>query len=86
MAVRKSTKKADKPDETSVAAFISGGGSSPRSDANGSEKVRPKLTLERGLLEQVDAACKPPHRKPGVSRNHWIVEAIIEKLEREGLA
>ncbi len=79
MAVRKSTKKAD------VAAFISGGGTSPR-PTNGGDKVRPKLTLERGLLEQVDAACKPPHRKLGVSRNHWIVEAIIEKLEREGLA
>ena len=88
MAVRKSTRKAqDKPATDSVAAvaFIAGGGSSPQETGDSEEMVRPKLWLKRSLQDLVDQARRPPHRVKSVSRNSWIVEAIIEKLDREGI-
>lgn len=84
MAVRKSTKRANKPapDSVAAAAFIAGGGSSPRRKAVVG-KVRPKLYVQKSIIERVDEARNPPHRMVGVSQNHWIIEAIVEKLERE---
>lgn len=88
MAVRRSTKKAqDKPatDNAAATAFIAGGGSSPQGSEDGDKIVRPKLWLQQSLQDLVDEARKPPYRIKKVSRNSWIVEAIIEKLEREGI-
>ena len=82
MAVRKSTKKAD-ADSVAAAAFIAGGGSSPRRKAV-EGKVRPKLYVQKSIIERVDEARNPPHRMVGVSQNQWIIEAIVEKLDREG--
>ena len=84
-----------KPKPTSVEEFISAGGSTPQ----GVEHLPPvveqppveeeevkglKLRLPVGLLRQVDDAVA--HRRPAPSRHQWILEAIWEKLEREGVA
>lgn len=85
MAVRKPSKR-EKEETTkpSADAWLQAGGSTTRAQSE-DEKVRPKLYMQRSLLDLVDAARKPPHRSVSVSQNQWIVEAIAEKLEKEGL-
>ena len=68
-----------------VEAFIQKGGSesnvSPESTPT--DTVRPvSLRLPAELLSQVDAAVRS--RRPSPTRHQWLLEAIYEKLERDG--
>lgn len=71
-----------------VEDFIKQGGSSPKpvSDAPegqagpGFKNVR--LRMREDLLEAVDQAVE--RRRSGIARHAWILEAIVEKLDREG--
>jgi hypothetical protein len=48
------------------------------------KRDRINLRLDKDLLDAIDSARKP---RPGsISRNTWIIEAIEEKLAREGIA
>ncbi|GAC1414618.1 MAG: hypothetical protein NVSMB66_7720 [Candidatus Doudnabacteria bacterium] len=75
---------------TDVNTFIEQGGSVPQtgeteSEANGQSEIKEKgvkLRIPPDLLNEVDAAVK--RRRPSPSRHQWILEAIVEKLEREG--
>ena len=70
---------------TSVDAFIQGGGKEPTPAESSSDKrpIQPlKLRVPADLLEEIDAAVV--RRRPAPSRHQWILEAIYEKLEREG--
>lgn len=48
------------------------------------ETIAVTLRVPRDLLAELDAAAKKC--RPKRSRNSWILEAIIEKLEGEGTA
>ena len=85
MAVRPPSKRKTKEKSVSSAdKWIEKGGSTTKK-SKAEEKVRPKLYVTRGLMDRVDEARTPPHRSVTVSQNQWIMEAIIEKLKREGL-
>lgn len=87
MAVAKRTKKEQKKRETvGATSFIGDAAYKDDIAVSKPEKmVRPKLYIEKRIVEIIDSVRKPPSRKIKVSQNQWIVEAIIEKLEREGI-
>jgi hypothetical protein len=68
-----------------VDALIDKGGSvAMRDAASGSDPekmVRVALRIPSNLVDEVDDSCRA--RRVPTSRNHWILEAIVEKLERE---
>lgn len=67
--------------EAEIAALIEKGGSVARKE----EKNKPQLLqlrLDRDLLTSIDAALH--QRKVKIPRHTWILEALHEKLEREG--
>jgi hypothetical protein len=73
-----------------VEEFIQEGGSTPQVaaplnevEASSEEEIKGlKLRMSVELLAQVDAMVK--RRRPSPSRHQWILEAIYEKLERDG--
>ena len=68
-----------------VDALINRGGSpggAPQEEAPGKTSSTILLRLPPGLLEQVDAVLKA--RPVKLPRHTWILEAIHEKLSREG--
>jgi hypothetical protein len=78
MAIRRKPKN--------VEQFIKAGGRESAGKSS-SKKVEPliqpvKMRIDNELLEQIDEAVKA--RKPSPSRHQWILEAIYEKLERDG--
>jgi hypothetical protein len=76
------TGKPHRPDPAvDVDALINRGGSPPE-EAPGKTSSTILLRLPTGLLEQVDAALKA--RPVKLPRHTWILEAIHEKLSREG--
>jgi len=87
MAVR--GKPISTPKVTNVDTFIEQGGSVPQTvqaepETNGQSGTKEKgvkLRVPPELLNEVDAAVKK--RRPSPSRHQWILEAIVEKLERE---
>lgn len=80
MAVRRKPK--------SVEDFIQQGGSSSLQDlaSPSGEDSQPfrnvRLRIRDDLLEAVDRAVE--RRRSGIARHAWIMEAIVEKLDREG--
>lgn len=79
------------PTEAEINAVINKGGK-PTIDVTDNEPddtpkhVNTRLT--RGILRQIDALRASRPRKPGspklgISQHDWIVEAVLEKLERD---
>jgi hypothetical protein len=78
-----------KPSEKEIEAVINKGGS-VRTEENGSTfKIKSfSVKLLSSTLEQIDELRAKRPRKPtspklGISTHDWIVEAILEKVERE---
>lgn len=74
--------------EKDISALIEKGGSTAKGPS-GRERKHPEtkpqfiqLRLERDLLGQIDALIH--QRKVKIPRHTWILEALYEKLEREG--
>jgi hypothetical protein len=75
------SKDEGQPSETAIRAFIDRGGSV---SGEGADDVRTKLVqlrLAQHLIERIDRTRGAERVPP--SRHHWILEAILEKLERE---
>lgn len=72
------------PSEAEIDALIHQGLSRPEDHPEGSsdaEEQQVVLRLPRALLQRVDMAVKQrPLKTP---RHRWLMEAILEKLERE---
>jgi hypothetical protein len=70
------------PSETAIRAFIERGGSVPSEES--ADAVRTKLVqlrLSSELIARIDAVLLARRVPP--SRHHWLLESILEKLERE---
>ena len=69
-----------------VEDFIGAGGQPP-ADIRGGEVISNKiekslkLRLDEALLQEIDEVISS--KRPSPSRHHWIVSAIVEKLDRE---
>jgi hypothetical protein len=72
------------PQEEKIAAVIFKGMSTPRENAapppEEDTEQQVKLRLPLALLQRIDAAVKAEPIK--TSRHRWLMEAIVEKLER----
>lgn len=83
MAIKK---KPSAPPAVTVEDFIGAGGQPP-ADIRGDEVVSNKtekslkLRLDEALLQEIDEVINS--KRPSPSRHHWIVSAIVEKLDRE---
>ena len=79
MAIKK------RPSATTVEEFIGQGGLPPADILSESEPSKTernlKLRLEDSLLKEIDEIISK--KRPSPSRHHWIVSAIVEKLDRE---
>src|SRR5687768_4522595 len=68
-----------------VDALINKGGSIAKPEASSAFEpegtARVPLRIPSNLVGEVDDSCRA--RRVRTSRNHWILEAIVEKLERE---
>ncbi len=83
MAITRRPKPASEP-AVDVEALINKGGSVARpsnDEANARKQAQVKLRLPADLLVQVDEALKG--RRITIPRHTWLIEAIVEKLERE---
>lgn len=69
-------------DEAKINAVINKGGSAPKGAADTRTTVQAMLRLKPDLLERIEvaAASRPVY----TSRHSWMVEALLEKLKREG--
>lgn len=82
MAVREKPKSSSKTTltESKALEFISKGGTvAGEEPSKGSQPVNVKIPIE--MLERIDKAVQK--RKVPIYRVQWILEAIVEKLERE---
>lgn len=72
-----------KPTKPNVDSFIDKGlkATPAKKESNDSEISRLQLRLPKSKVQQIDEALEKKRVK--VSRHHWILEAIEEKLERE---
>lgn len=80
-----------KPTEADIEATINRGGAvapqPPMKDADAPKHINTRLTV--GLIDQINVLRKKRPRKPGspklgISLQDWILEAVLEKLKREG--
>lgn len=55
---------------------------SMRSDTNDKERVSVTVRIPEHILKRIDASLV--QEDVPVSRNHWIIEALVEKLRRTG--
>ena len=83
MAIKK---KPSAPPAVTVEDFIGAGGQPPADVRGGvvvSNKTEKslKLRLDEALLQEIDEVISS--KRPSPSRHHWIVSAIVEKLDRE---
>lgn len=85
IARKPQTKSSEQQSRVDVEALIAKGGSIGRADAPSSENEDEvsafTLRVPTKLLHRLDG-----HRKKGAlkrNRQYWILEAIVEKLERE---
>lgn len=78
------SRKPAKAQEADVSDFINKGLDTPaaKKESRDSEISRLQLRLPKSKVQQIDEALEKKRVK--VSRHHWILEAIEEKLEREG--
>lgn len=92
MAVSLSPPKRKAPTEADIEAVINKGGK-PTTEAivevDGDDRAKHINTrLTKGIIRQIDALRakrpkKPGSPKLGISLQDWILEAVLEKLERE---
>lgn len=90
MAVSLSPPKRKAPTESDIEAVINKGGK-PTIETDAESDEVPKhinTRLTRGILRQIDALRAQRPRKPGspklgISQHDWIVEAVLEKLDRD---
>ena len=83
MAITRRPKPAPSP-AVDVEALINKGGSVARpsnEERSAPKQAQVKLRLPTELLTQVDQALKG--RRITIPRHTWLIEAIVEKLERE---
>ena len=79
---RKPTQQAPgEPSETAIRAFIERGGSVPSDTADEARSKLVQLRLSPQLIARIDRVRQAARVPP--SRHHWLLEAILEKLERE---
>lgn len=81
------TKKKE-PTEAEIEAVISKGGAAAKTDSDPDTIRHVSARLTDGIIRQIDAlrASRPRKigsPKMGVSLRDWIVEAVMEKLERD---
>lgn len=79
MAVRKSKAKSGKGSKPTAAEFISRGGATTPSNR---ETVTQTVRMPADIAARIDAVREASAGVP-VSRHHWIIEALAERLERE---
>jgi hypothetical protein len=78
MPVAKKPIQDEETSESQINAVISKGGSVAKPDKAGNQKIL--IRIPNGLLDRVDTDLTTrPLKTP---RNTWILEAILEKLER----
>ena len=83
--VKRTKKKKDEGQSKGSDQFVSGAAYKEEIKSDPNKMVRPKLYVQGRIIELVDQARVPPSRIVKVSQNQWIIEAIVEKLEREGI-
>jgi len=79
---RKPKTQSEQP--TNVEDFIRGGGEeTPPADAKvgKGQFANVRLRIPTDILDEVDEAVRG--RRSGMARHAWIMEAIVEKLERD---
>ena len=85
MAIReKPSARTTNPSDKKALAFINKGGS-VAGEKNEKEVQPVNLKIPVHTLESIDQAVKERSKKVPIYRVQWILEAIAEKLEREGL-
>lgn len=88
MAITRKPRKA--PDGVDVEALISRGGTASERTAPARAKAAPSdagtvqviLRLPKSVLDDVNRAVQA--RRVRTPRHTWLVEAVVEKLDREG--
>ena len=81
MAVTRKPATEKEPPPREVDAFIAKGGGVAGSSPSSVTKTIP-LRIKAALLLQIDTALESQPIK--IPRNTWVLQAIVEKLEREG--
>jgi hypothetical protein len=71
----------EEPSETAIRAFIERGGSVPSSEDASERTKLVQLRLAPELITRIDRVRQAQRVPP--SRHHWLLESILEKLERE---
>ncbi len=75
-----------KPKEKDLETFIAKGGSEPVEEKKEKEQEKTvqslKLRIPTELLEEIDQLVAS--RRPSPSRHQWILEALYEKVEKDG--
>jgi hypothetical protein len=71
------------PSTSSVDDLIDKGGSVPSERSRKSTQAAVPLRLPRPLLDRIDRAVEA--QSVPTPRNRWILQAIVEKLERDGM-
>jgi hypothetical protein len=83
VALPQRPKPAEAPSSAKIEQFIGQGGTPPKAAEKPARK-KPIHMLDfhdPELLARLDEACRKPIKR---SRNQWILEAVVEKLERDG--
>jgi hypothetical protein len=90
MAVSLAPPKRKALDEAAIEAVINKGGqpTTQTSTSNTDKAKHINIRLTEGIMSQIERSREKRPRKPGspklgVSAHDWIVEAVLEKLERE---
>lgn len=79
MPIAKKPTQDEETNQSRINAVISKGGSIARVGKTGNQKILIRIPIE--ILDQVDTDLSSrPLKTP---RNTWILEAILEKLERQ---
>jgi hypothetical protein len=85
MAITRKPKPSAAEGHVDVEALINKGGSIAKPEAapgpDPESTLRVPLRIPLDIVGEVDDSCRA--RRVRTSRNHWILEAIVEKLERE---
>ncbi|MEZ0487886.1 hypothetical protein [Fibrella aquatica] len=89
MAVSLAPPPRKQPSEAQIEAVINKGGKPTVDDTSSDEAPKHINTrLTKGIISRIDALRAERPRKPGspklgISTHDWIVEAVLEKLERD---
>ena len=77
--------------EAAIEAVINRGGSTLRGASNPDKAKHINIRLNEAIIGQIEASREKRPRKPGspklgISIHDWIVEAVLDKLEKEKTA